>query len=85
VLSTWHLGLSAKETAPLVEAIVTLHAQEVTGELNECGAWIEWNGIKDCGVEGAVKVLGLEKGKGDIAWDQSKKWSALVLAEGRRR
>lgn len=77
MLSTWHLGLAAKETAPLVEAIVSLHAQEVTDELSQCGAWIEWNDKKACGIEGAVKVLGLVQGKGDIAWDQSNKTSAF--------
>lgn len=64
-----------------MEALIGLHDQEVEGDEElggQCGAWIEWNGARGCGVEGAVKVLGLERAKGDIAWDQYDKGSVEI-------
>ena len=72
-IPAWHLGLAAKETAPVVEALISVHDEQVDDELASCGAWIDWAGQRGCGVDGAVRVLGLDQAKGDIAWDSKRR------------
>lgn len=71
-LPTWYLGIAAKETAPIVEAHLSLHDEEVDAAseegLEECGAWLDWQGRRGCGVDGALLVLGLQNGGDDIRW-----------------
>lgn len=71
-IPAWHLGLAAKETAPIVQAFIGLHDQLVDDELTSCGAWIDWAGQRACGVDGALSVLGLDQGTGEIAWDKHR-------------
>ncbi|CED83771.1 UDP-glucose:glycoprotein glucosyltransferase [Phaffia rhodozyma] len=70
-IPAWDLGLAAGESAPAVEALLSVHQMLVDPEMNDCGAWVEWNGKRGCGPDGAVEVLGLGKGKEGINWDES--------------
>lgn len=51
----------------------------VTEEVNECGAWVEWEGKKGCGAEGAVQVLGLGGNEEGIQSSGTKFVASLLL------